>query len=72
MRAAREYFKDDKLADAAAKTHPASTNQDCMKDVLMSLMSKCGYTLPLRESHVTVLENICANGSVSLDFENVC
>ena len=40
MRAAREYFKDDKLADAATKNHPASSNQDCMKDVLLSLMSK--------------------------------
>ena len=72
MRAAREYFKDDKLADAATKNHPASSNQDCMKDVLLSLISKCGYTLPLRESHVTVLENICSNGMVNIDFENVC
>ena len=72
MRAAREFFKDDKLVDAATKNHPASTNQDCMKDIILSLMSKCGYTLPLRESHVTVLENICVNGMVNIDYKNVC
>ena len=68
MRAACAFFKDDKLVDVATKTRPASSNQDCMKEVLISLMAKCGFTLPLRELHGTVLDNICANGMVILNL----
>ena len=35
-------------------------------------MAACGYTLPLRDSHLTVMENICANGYVQLDYTDVC
>ena len=72
LRAAREYFKDDKAVDQATKVRPASYDAQCVRDVTLSLMSKCGYTLPLRDSHVSVLENICANGKVDINFKNVC
>ena len=72
LRAAREYFKDDKTVDQATKVRPASYNAECVRDITLSLMSKCGYSLPLRDSHVSVLENICANGRVDIDFKNVC
>ena len=72
MRAAREYFKDDKLADAAAKSRPASYSQECVRDITTSLMAVCGYTLPLHDSHLSVMENICANGYVQLDYTNIC
>ena len=72
MRTARAYFKDDKLADAATKTRPASYSQECVRDITTSLMAACGYTLPLRDSHLTVMENICANGYVQLDYTDVC
>ena len=72
MRAAREYFKDDKLADAATKTRPASYSQECVRDITTSLMAVCGYSLPLRDTHVTVMENICAKGYVQLDYTNIC
>ena len=72
MRTARAYFKDDKLADAATKTRPASYSQECVRDITTSLMTACGYTLPLRDSHLTVMENICANGYVQLDYTDVC
>ena len=72
MRLARAYFKDDKLADQATKSRPATYNQDCVKDLTLSLMAKCGYTLPLRDSHVNALENICFGGMVEVDFDQVC
>ena len=72
MRLARAYFKDDKLADQATKSRPATYNQDCVKELTMSLMAKCGYTLPLRDAHVNVLENMCFGGMVEVDFDQVC
>lgn len=72
MRAAREYFKNDKKADDAKLARPASYDFECVKELGLKLVAKCGYKLPMRESHVTVLENICANGNVEIDFSSVC
>ena len=72
MRLARAYFKNDKAADESLKTRPASYDQDCVAELTMGLIGQCGYTLPLRDSHVNALENICQNGNVSINFDLVC
>ena len=72
MRVAREYFKDDKKADEAKLVRPTSYDQDCVRELGLKMVGKCGYSLPMRDTHVTILENICANGNVNIDFENVC
>ena len=72
MRVAREAFKDDKKADAAKIARPASYDFECVKQLGLKLVAKCGYKLPMRDEHVTVLENICANGNVEVDFSNIC
>ena len=72
MRVAREYFKDDKKADEAKLVRPTSYDQDCVRELGLKMVGKCGYSLPMRDSHVAILESICANGNVNIDFENVC
>lgn len=72
MRAAREFFKDDKKADAAKTTTPASYDKECVNDLAFTFVAKCEYTLPMRMEHVKIMQNICANGPVHIDFENVC
>lgn len=72
MRLARAYFKDDRAADASMKARPAKYDQDCVSDLTLALIAKCGYTLPLRDSHVNALENICVGGKVDIDFDLVC
>ena len=72
MRVAREAFKDDKKADAAKISRPASYDFECVKELGMKMVAKCGYKLPMRDEHVTILENICANGNVDVDFSSVC
>ena len=72
MRLARVYYKNDKAANESLKNRPASYDQDCVAELTMGLIGQCGYTLPLRDSHVNVLENICQNGDVSINFDLVC
>ena len=72
MRTARAYYQDDKKADASKYNRPASYDNSCMKDMSMMLIAKCGYSLPFKDEHITVLENICSNGAVRMDFENIC
>lgn len=71
-RLARAYFKDDKLAELAMKQRPANYDADCVKGLGLALVGKCGYKLPMKDDHVTVLENVCAFGSVNIDFDEVC
>jgi legumain len=71
-RLAREYFKDDKAAEAAMNSRPPTYNQSCVRDLGLELVSKCGYSLPMKDTHVSALENICAKGNVNIDFKNVC
>ena len=72
MRLARTYFKDDQAADMSMKIRPEKYDQDCVRDLTLNLIAKCGYTLPLKDSHVNALENICVNGKVNVDFDLVC
>ena len=72
MRLARAYFKNDKAADESMKTRPATYDQDCVSDLSLSLVGQCGYTLPLRDSHLNILAAICQNGNVSINFDLVC
>ena len=72
MRTARAYYQDDKKADASKYNRPASYDNSCMKDMSMMLIAKCGYSLPFKDEHITVLENICSNGAVRMNFESIC
>ena len=72
MRLARAYFKDDKAADNSLKSAPSKFDQDCVRDLTLGLIAQCGYELPLRDSHVNALKNICENGNVMMNFDLVC
>lgn len=71
MRLARSYFGDDVKANDAAKTAPKYYDVQCVAEVGMELTTRCGYELPIRETHYNVIKNICQSRSVP-SFDGVC
>lgn len=64
----------EKAADKALKTSSTSYSVECVRELTLSLVKKCGHTLPLPQSASNLLRNVCAPGvSVpNVDFNDVC
>ena len=72
LRTARAYFKDDKAVEKSQRTAPAQYDVSCVRDLSLQLINRCGYSLPMKDMHATVLQNICADGYVKVEFDSVC
>ena len=65
---------NEKAADKAFKTAAETYSADCVRDLTISLVKKCGHTLPLSDAANNMLRNICLPGlSVpNVDFNEIC
>ena len=65
---------NEKAADKAFKTAAETYSVDCVRDLSMSLVKECGHSLPLSESTMNMLRNICLPGrSVpNVNFNEIC
>ena len=65
----------EKVADKAMKTPaPSSYSASCVRDLSLSLVEKCGHSLPFSKSSISVLRNICRpNKTVSsVNWSDIC
>ena len=64
----------EKAADKALKTSSTNYSVDCVRDLSLALVKKCGHTLPFSQSATNMLRNICAPGvsTPNVDFSEVC
>ena len=73
MRLARMVMSE-KAAEKAMKMPAGEYSAECVKELTMAFMKKCGHTAPLGASVDNVLRNICLPGvSVpNVDFDAIC
>ena len=64
----------EKAADKALKTSSTNYSVDCVRELSLALVKKCGHTLPFSQSATNMLRNICAPGvsTPNVDFSEVC
>lgn len=65
---------NEKAAAAALKTSTNEYSVDCVRELTLSLVKKCGHTIPLPMSANNMLRNICAPGmnTPNVDFSDIC
>ena len=65
---------NEKAAEKALKTPAEEYSIDCVKDLTMSLVNKCGHTLPFSESAMNMIRNICLPGvsMPNVDMTQIC
>ena len=65
---------NEKAADNALKAPAEAYNANCVRDLSILLVEKCGHTFPFSESANNMLRNICLPGmSVpNVDFNEIC
>jgi len=64
----------EKAADKALKTSSTNYSVDCVRELSLALVKKCGHTLPFSQSATNMLRNICAPGvsTPNVDFSEIC
>ena len=65
---------NEKAADKALKAPAETYNPDCVRDLSILLVKKCGHSMPFPSSTNNMLRNICLPGlSVpNVDFNDIC
>ena len=65
---------NEKAADKALKAPAEAFNPDCVRDLSILLVKKCGHSMPLPASTNNMLRNICLPGlSIpNVDFNDIC
>ena len=73
MRLGRAVMSE-KAAEKAMKMPAGEYSIDCVKELTLSLMNKCGHTLPFSESAMNMLRNICLPGlsMPNVDMSEIC
>ena len=73
MRLGRAVMSE-KAAEKAMKMPAGEYSIDCVKELTLSLMKKCGHTLPFSESAMNMLRNICLPGlsMPNVDMSEIC
>ncbi|KAK8801132.1 hypothetical protein WA158_001902 [Blastocystis sp. Blastoise] len=71
MRLARAATQDDVKADKLRTMKANSYDRSCAATVIETLLSKCGFTTPLKLEHMNIIHNVCAMNA-NIDFSNVC
>ena len=67
----------EKTTDKVMKTSSSSSSTysaSCVRDLSLSLIEKCGHSLPFSESSMSVLRTIChpSNTIPSVNWSNIC
>ena len=63
----------EKAADNAMKTTASNYSIDCVRNLSLSLVEKCGHSIPLPSSASNMLRNICTgNSTPNVDFNEIC
>ena len=73
MRLGRAVMSE-KAAEKAMKMPAGEYSIDCVKELTLSLMKKCGHTLPFSESAMNMLRIICLPGlsMPNVDMSEIC
>ena len=73
MRLGRAVMSE-KAAEKAMKMPAGEYSIDCVKELTLSLVKKCGHTLPFSESAMNMLRNICLPGlsMPNVDMAEIC
>ena len=65
----------EKATDKAMKTMKTSSySASCVRNLSLSLVEKCGHSLPFSESSMSILRNICYPGKTmsSVNWSDIC
>ena len=73
MRLGRAVMSE-KAAEKAMKMPAGEYSIDCVKELTLALVKKCGHTLPFSESAMNMLRNICLPGlsMPNVDMSEIC
>ena len=73
MRLGRALMSE-KAAEKALKTPSKEYSMNCVQDLTMALVEKCGHTLPFSVSAMNMIRNICLPGvsTPNVDMTQVC
>ena len=73
MRLGRAVMSE-KAAEKAMKMPAGEYSIDCVKELTLALVNKCGHTLPFSESAMNMLRNICLPGlsMPNVDMSEIC
>ena len=65
---------NEKAAEKALKTPAKEYSMNCVQDLTMALVEKCGHTLPFSVSAMNMIRNICLPGvsMPNVDMTQVC